>query len=82
MVGSTTTSRATSIAESCAPMTLDAIKCVPLPVGYQIPHKGPVGAMLKAMDRHSWRPAHVHFKVRADGFHTPNLVAPLFYCSV
>ena len=27
--GSTTTSRATSIAESCAPMTLDAIKCVP-----------------------------------------------------
>jgi protocatechuate 3,4-dioxygenase beta subunit len=37
-----------------------------VPVAYQIPRKGPVGAMLEAMDRHSWRPAHVHFKVRAD----------------
>jgi chlorocatechol 1,2-dioxygenase len=41
-----------------------------VPVAYQIPHKGPVGAMLETMGRHSWRPAHVHFKVRADGFHT------------
>lgn len=41
-----------------------------VPVAYQIPHKGPVGAMLEAMGRHSWRPAHVHFKVRANGFHT------------
>jgi chlorocatechol 1,2-dioxygenase len=41
-----------------------------VPVAYKIPHKGPVGAMLEAMGRHSWRPAHVHFKVRADGFHT------------
>jgi chlorocatechol 1,2-dioxygenase len=53
-----------------------------MPVAYQIPRKGPVGAMLEAMDRHSWRPAHVHFKVRADGCHTLNLVAPLFYFSV
>ena len=38
-----------------------------VPVPYQIPDKGPTGAMLEAMGRHSWRPAHVHFKVRADG---------------
>jgi chlorocatechol 1,2-dioxygenase len=41
-----------------------------VPVAYQIPHQGPVGALLEAMGRHSWRPAHVHFKVRASGFHT------------
>jgi chlorocatechol 1,2-dioxygenase len=41
-----------------------------VPVAYQIPHKGPVGALLEAMGRHSWRPAHVHYKVRSSGFHT------------
>lgn len=38
------------------------------PVHYQIPTDGPVGRMLKATDRHPWRPAHVHFAVSADGF--------------
>lgn len=38
------------------------------PVHYQIPTDGPVGKMLQATDRHPWRPAHVHFKVTADGF--------------
>ena len=38
------------------------------PVHYQIPTDGPVGAMLRATNRHPWRPAHVHFVVSADGY--------------
>jgi protocatechuate 3,4-dioxygenase beta subunit len=38
------------------------------PVHYQIPSDGPVGRMLKATNRHPWRPAHVHFAVSAHGF--------------
>lgn len=38
-----------------------------MPVPYTIPDKGPVGRLLTMMDRHSWRPAHVHFKLRAEG---------------
>ena len=39
-----------------------------LPAAYQIPDKGPTGALLEMMGSHSWRPAHVHFKVQKDGF--------------
>jgi hydroxyquinol 1,2-dioxygenase len=38
------------------------------PVAYPIPTDGPVGRMLKATNRHAMRPAHVHFKVSADGY--------------
>ena len=38
------------------------------PVAYQIPSDGPVGRMLKATNRHAWRPAHIHFVVSADGY--------------
>ena len=38
------------------------------PVAYQIPADGPVGEMLKATNRHAWRPAHVHFVVSAPGY--------------
>lgn len=38
------------------------------PVHYQIPTDGPVGEMLQATNRHPWRPAHVHFKVTAEGY--------------
>jgi len=38
------------------------------PAPYQIPNKGPTGALLGMMGSHSWRPAHVHFKVRKEGF--------------
>jgi len=38
------------------------------PVAYTIPSDGPVGQMLKATDRHPWRPAHVHFVVAAPGY--------------
>jgi len=33
------------------------------PVDYQIPTDGPVGKMLQATGRTSWRPAHIHFMV-------------------
>jgi protocatechuate 3,4-dioxygenase beta subunit len=38
------------------------------PVHYQIPTDGPVGMMLAATNRHPWRPAHIHFKVTAEGY--------------
>jgi hydroxyquinol 1,2-dioxygenase len=41
-----------------------------LPVAYPIPTDGPVGRMLVATGRHPWRPAHVHFMIRAPGFET------------
>jgi len=40
------------------------------PVAYPIPDDGPVGKMLRAMGRHPWRPAHIHFLVTAAGFDT------------
>jgi catechol 1,2-dioxygenase len=33
------------------------------PVPYPIPYDGPAGIVLKAMDRHPMRPAHIHFLV-------------------
>jgi hydroxyquinol 1,2-dioxygenase len=35
---------------------------------YPIPHDGPVGDMLRATDRHPWRPAHLHFMIRKQGY--------------
>ena len=40
------------------------------PVGYTAPMDGPVGQMLRATARSPWRPAHVHFLIRAAG-HRP-----------
>jgi hydroxyquinol 1,2-dioxygenase len=37
---------------------------------YPIPHDGPVGKMLKALGRHPWRPAHLHFRITAEGYET------------
>jgi len=37
---------------------------------YPIPHDGPVGRMLAALGRHPWRPAHLHFMIRAEGYET------------
>ncbi|MFS2163263.1 intradiol ring-cleavage dioxygenase [Variovorax sp. Varisp62] len=39
-----------------------------LAVPYAIPHDGPVGDLLKACGRHPWRPAHLHFLIKADGY--------------
>ena len=41
-----------------------------LAVPYAIPHDGPVGQMLEATGRHPWRPAHLHFMVKAPGYQT------------
>ncbi len=41
-----------------------------MPVPYPIPTDGPVGAMLNALKRHPWRPAHVHFMIEAPGYQT------------
>jgi catechol 1,2-dioxygenase len=40
------------------------------PSGYPIPTNGPVGDLLAALDRHSFRPAHVHFLIHKPGFKT------------
>ena len=40
------------------------------PVDYQIPTDGPVGDLLGATGRESWRPAHTHFMVSRDGYKT------------
>jgi hydroxyquinol 1,2-dioxygenase len=47
-----------------------------LPRYYPIPNDGTVGEMLQATARHPYRPAHVHFKIIADGHET--LVTHLF----
>lgn len=39
-------------------------------VPYAIPHDGPVGQMLEATGRHPWRPAHLHFMIKAPGYET------------
>jgi hydroxyquinol 1,2-dioxygenase len=38
------------------------------PTHYPVPTDGPVGRMLRAMGRHAFRPAHMHFRVEAKGF--------------
>ena len=47
-----------------------------LPPAYPVPTDGPVGRMLLASGRHAWRPAHVHFRIRATGHDT--LVTHIF----
>jgi hydroxyquinol 1,2-dioxygenase len=47
-----------------------------VPAPYPVPTDGPVGQMLLASGRHPWRPAHIHFRIRAPGFET--LVTHLF----
>jgi protocatechuate 3,4-dioxygenase beta subunit len=39
-----------------------------VPVPYPIPDDGPVGAMLKVLDRHPNRPGHIHFMIDALGY--------------
>lgn len=38
------------------------------PVPYPIPHDGPVGKMLKKLNRHPYRPSHIHFRINKSGF--------------
>ncbi|CZT47674.1 catechol 1,2-dioxygenase [Rhynchosporium secalis] len=39
-----------------------------VPVPYPIPHDGPVGQLLKLLNRHPWRPAHMHFMFEKPGW--------------
>src|SRR5215469_9767324 len=39
-----------------------------IPGPYEIPNTGPTGALLAAMGRHAWRPAHLHVKVQHPGY--------------
>jgi protocatechuate 3,4-dioxygenase beta subunit len=48
-----------------------------VPKPYTVPTDGPVGRYLEAVGQHPWRPAHIHFKVTADG-HEP-LVTQVFF---
>jgi hydroxyquinol 1,2-dioxygenase len=41
-----------------------------MPTPYPVPTDGPVGQLLLASGRHPWRPAHLHFMIRAAGFET------------
>jgi catechol 1,2-dioxygenase/hydroxyquinol 1,2-dioxygenase len=36
-----------------------------VPIGYNVPVSGPSGELLRLLGRHSWRAAHIHFKVSA-----------------
>ncbi|KAH7230332.1 hypothetical protein MRS44_011983 [Fusarium solani] len=47
-----------------------------VPVPYPIPHDGPVGRLLKALHRHPYRPAHMHFMFEKPGF--DHLITSLF----
>ena len=41
-----------------------------LPAGYPIPNDGPVGDLIRAQNRHHYRPAHLHFLIYKTGFKT------------
>jgi protocatechuate 3,4-dioxygenase beta subunit len=40
------------------------------PSGYPVPVDGPTGTLLRAQQRHNFRPAHVHFLIYKPGFKT------------
>ena len=47
------------------------------PLGYSIPMDGPVGAMVKAQNRHGFRPSHMHFLIGGEGYR--ELVTALYF---
>jgi protocatechuate 3,4-dioxygenase beta subunit len=48
-----------------------------VPRPYTVPTEGPVGRFLEATGQHPWRPAHIHFKVEAEGHE--RLVTQVFF---
>ncbi|KAI4174060.1 MAG: hypothetical protein LQ343_002624 [Gyalolechia ehrenbergii] len=50
-----------------------------VPVSYPILNDGPVGKLLGMLGRHPWRPAHMHFWMRKEGW--DGLVTALYICS-
>lgn len=53
-----------------------AFRCVH-PVAYPIPNDGPVGKMLRSMNRHVFRPAHLHMMFQAKGYE--ELITSLYF---
>ncbi|WP_026732231.1 dioxygenase family protein [Fischerella sp. PCC 9605] len=39
-----------------------------VPLGYNVPASGPCGQVLRLLGRHTWRAAHIHFKLSAPGY--------------
>lgn len=48
-----------------------------LPTPYPIPNDGPVGRLLKTLNRHVFRPAHLHTMLVAKGYET--LITALYF---
>jgi protocatechuate 3,4-dioxygenase beta subunit len=48
-----------------------------VPKPYTVPTDGPVGRLLQVTGQHPWRPAHIHFKVEAEG-HEPLITQAFF----
>ncbi|ORY90307.1 Intradiol ring-cleavage dioxygenase [Leucosporidium creatinivorum] len=48
-----------------------------LPTPYPIPNDGPVGGLLKSLNRHVFRPAHLHMMFYRDGYET--LITALYF---
>ncbi|CAJ2506970.1 Uu.00g081560.m01.CDS01 [Anthostomella pinea] len=46
------------------------------PTAYPIPDDGPAGRLLGLLDRRAWRPAHIHFFMKAEGYRS--LVTQVF----
>ncbi len=46
------------------------------PAGYPVPTDGPCGELLRAQERHPYRPAHIHFMISREGYRT--LVTQVF----
>ncbi|KAI1393876.1 aromatic compound dioxygenase [Hypoxylon trugodes] len=46
-----------------------ALYCI-RPTAYPVPGDGPAGRLLKLLDRHPYRPAHIHFIVSKTGYRT------------
>jgi protocatechuate 3,4-dioxygenase beta subunit len=53
-----------------------AFRCV-MPVPYPIPNDGPVGKLLRSMNRHVFRPAHLHMMFECEGYE--KLVTALYF---
>lgn len=57
-------------------MTFGQYRAV-LPTPYPIPNDGPVGRLLKTLNRHVFRPAHLHMMLVAEGYET--LITALYF---
>jgi protocatechuate 3,4-dioxygenase beta subunit len=48
-----------------------------MPVAYPIPNDGPVGKLLRSMNRHVFRPAHLHMMFQKEGME--ELITSLYF---